>query len=257
MKEEEPIKIINPLLRIGLILIFPFLIFFIIIHSAVVSRKESKKSIDDFEPIIGTPDEVKLDKKKRYLQISLDKMTTDLPQFDRVIIGADSSLINRLGSVAVSKIRWLAPHSYIIADNKCSDLALREVEIMAEAGANATTCLGIAPVETIDLFIKECQRLNIDSIIDMTNVESPIEILRKLKNVPDIVVLDRINRQIPYYQINQIKGSYDIMVAVTGGETMRDIQSMILNNADIVIVQESFYSSQSDELINTFLKKIK
>ena len=52
---------------------------------------------------------------------------------------------------------------YVVADIKCSDLGTREVRMAAEAGADAATCLGVAPEETIDFFInnrlsklKEC-----------------------------------------------------------------------------------------------------
>ena len=49
--------------------------------------------------------------------------------------------------------------------------------MMANAGANASTCLGVAPIETIDSFIEECQKFNIDSMIDMMNVESALAVL--------------------------------------------------------------------------------
>jgi 3-keto-L-gulonate-6-phosphate decarboxylase len=60
---------------------------------------------------------------------------------------------------------------YIVADLKCMDRAFTEVEAAAKAGASAATCLGLAPVETIDEFIKRCEELKIDSMLDMMNVE--------------------------------------------------------------------------------------
>jgi 3-keto-L-gulonate-6-phosphate decarboxylase len=137
---------------------------------------------------------------------------------------------------------------------------------MANAGANAATCLGVAPIETINSFIEECEKHDIDSIIDMMNVESSIEVLKKLKKLPNVVMLHRgvdesefsKEKQIPYHQIKQIKGAYNILVAVAGGDTIKEVQRAVFNDADIVVVWKNFYSSSSDtaNLAEMFLKKI-
>jgi len=157
--------------------------------------------------------------------------------------------------------------AYIVADNKCADLATREVEMMANAGANAATCLGVAPIETIDRFIEECQKFNIDSMIDMMNVDSALSVLKKLKKLPNVVMLHRgvdetefsKEKQIPYYQIKQIKGNYDVLVAVAGGDTIREVQRATFNDADIVVVWKNFYqaSAETVQLAESFLKEIK
>ena len=157
--------------------------------------------------------------------------------------------------------------AYIVADSKCADLAAREVEMMATAGANAVTCLGVAPIETIDNFIEECQKFNVDSMIDMMNVESAIVVLKKLKKLPDVVILHRgvdetefsKEKQIPYYQIKQIKGNYNILVAIAGGDTIREVQRATFNDADIVVVWKNFYqaSAETAQLAESFLKEIK
>jgi len=41
---------------------------------------------------------------------------------------------------------------YVVADIKCNDLARKEIAIIS--GVQAATCLGVAPIETIDSFIK-------------------------------------------------------------------------------------------------------
>ena len=66
-------------------------------------------------------------------------------------------------------------------------------------------------------------------------------------------------KQIPYYQIKQIKGSYSVLVAVAGGDTIKEIQSAIFNDADIVVVWKNFYQSNTDtaKLAESFLQEIK
>lgn len=217
----------------------------------------------------------RLEKRKKYLHIALNstleearEIISQLPTSDRILIEAGTPLIKIYGTEAVSRIKELAPMgAYIVADNKCADLAGREVEMMANAGANAATCLGVAPIETIDSFIEECQKFNIDSMIDMMNVESALSVLKKLKKLPNVVMLHRgvdetefsKEKQIPFYQIKQIKGNYNVLVAVAGGDTIKEIQRAIFNDADIVVVWKSFYQSSAEtaQLAESFLKEIK
>jgi len=156
---------------------------------------------------------------------------------------------------------------YIVADLKCMDRGKREVKIASQAGASAVTCLGCAPIETIDAFIEECEKYNVDAMIDMMNVKFPLEILRKLKKLPQVVILHRgvdeekfnPEKEIPFYEIQRIKSSYDIMVSIAGGDTFTEVQRAIFNDADIVVVWKSFYKSSSDtaKLAREFLKEIR
>lgn len=217
----------------------------------------------------------RLEKRKKYLQVALNstleearEILAQIPSSDRLLIEAGTPLIKIYGTDAISRVKAMAPAgAYIVADNKCADLAGREVEMMALAGANAATCLGVAPIETIDGFIEACQKFNIDSMIDMMNVESALAVLKKLKKLPDVVMLHRgvdesefsKEKQIPLYQIKQIKGSYNILVAVAGGDTIKEVQRAIFNDADIVVVWKNFYqaSEETAQLAESFLKEIK
>jgi len=156
---------------------------------------------------------------------------------------------------------------YIVADLKCMDRAFIEVEAAASAGASAATCLGLAPIETIDAFIKECADLKLDSYLDMLNIEYPFEILGKLKIPPRVIMLHRgvdefsnREKEMPYDQIERIKSVYDsVLIAVAGGETLDDVMDGSFNNADILIVWKLF--NENPEKIATltkdFLRKIK
>ena len=225
--------------------------------------------------ILFNKTKTKLEKRKKYLQVALNstleeakKIISQLPISDRILIEAGTPLIKIYGEEAVSQIKKMAPEgAYIVADNKCTDLAAREVEMMANAGANAATCLGVAPIETINRFIEECLKFNIDSMIDMMNVENALVILKKLKKLPNVVILHRgvdetefsKEKQIPYYQIKQIKGNYDVLVAVAGGDTIREVQRATFNDADIVVIWKNFYqaSIETAQLAESFLKEIK
>jgi len=221
-----------------------------------------------------------LDRRSKYLQIafnrSLDEvkeMINMLPASEKIIIEAGTPLIKKYGQEGIRALKnwWsekIKKPGYIVADLKCMDRGFTEVRIAAEAGASAVTCLGLAPIETINEFIKECERIGIDSMIDMLNVEFPFEVLQKLKKLPTIVVLHRgvdeneknKEKQIPYDQIHRIKGTYSkVLISVAGGETPREVIRTFFNDADIAVVWRSFYESPGNtaELAREFLKLVK
>ena len=158
---------------------------------------------------------------------------------------------------------------YVVADLKMMDRGSTEVEIAHRAGASAATALGHAPIESLDAFIEECERLDLDSMIDMMNVSFPISILRELKKPPDVVILhrgvdeERFNKEkmLPLHEIRRVKAGYTMMIAIAGGDTIREVQSAIFNDADIVVVWKNFYQSGSGndtgKLAEEFLSHIK
>lgn len=158
-------------------------------------------------------------------------------------------------------------HPYIVADLKCMDRGATEVELAKRGGASAAVVLGQSPPETINAFIDECERQKIDAFIDMMNVEFSLNILRQLKKLPKVVVLHRgvdeesfnPESEIPFHEITRIKGEYDIMVAVAGGDTIQEVQRAIFNDADIVVVWKGFYKSTAEtaKIAEEFLKEIK
>lgn len=156
---------------------------------------------------------------------------------------------------------------YIVADLKMMDRGETEVEIAWRGGADAAVALGHAPTESLNAFIEKCGELDLDSMIDMMNVEYPLNVLSKLKKQPDVVILHRgvdegrfnKSKGLPLHEIRRIKGRYDVMISVAGGDTAREVQSVIFNDADIVIVWENFYRNTSEvsSFANEFLKAIK
>lgn len=222
----------------------------------------------------------KLNPKSKYLQIAFNRslkevkeMINMLPASEKIIIEAGTPLIKKYGQEGIRALKnwWsekIKKPGYIVADLKCMDRGFTEVKVAAQAGASAATCLGLAPIETIDEFIKECERVGIDSMIDMLNVEFPFEILQKLKKLPNVVVLHRgvdeneqnKEKQIPYNQINRIKGAYNnVLISVAGGETPREVIRTFFNNADIAVIWRPFYESPKNtaNLAEEFLKLIK
>jgi len=215
-----------------------------------------------------------LDRRKKYLQVALNSTLQEaaeiirtLPQSDRILLEAGTPLIKHYGIEAIRFIKNSRPQNYVVADLKTMDRGATEVQLAELAGASGVIALGQAPVETINIFIETCKEVGIDSMVDMMNVEHPIKILRKLKKLPDVVVLHRgvdeetFNRDkpIPYIQINKVRASFDVLISLAGGDTIREVQRAVFNDANIVIVWKEFYqaSAQTGQIAEEFLKVIK
>ena len=223
-----------------------------------------------------------LDKKTNYLQIALNNnleeaqnIISQLPLDKRIILEAGTPLIKSYGKDGIKFIvdLWSARtfsngiFPYVVADMKCQDRGTTEVQIARRAGASAITVNGSAPIETINILIEECEKSNLDSMVDMMNVEAPIKVLRKLKKLPNVVILHRgvdeetfnKDKPIPYIQINKIRASFDVLIAMAGGDTIKEVQRAIFNDANIIVIWKEFYESsgQTAKLATEFLYHIK
>jgi len=223
-----------------------------------------------------------LSKKKNYLQIALNSTMDEayniirsLPPNERILIEAGTPLVKHFGMTAIGNIRsWWQSRlggtnifPYVVADLKTMDRGETEVRLAKEAGASAVISLGQAPIETINAFIDSCIKYGVDSMVDMMNVEAPFKVLRKFKKLPNVVLLHRgvdeetfnKDKPIPYLQINKIRASYDVLISIAGGDTIREVQRAIFNDANIVVVWKEFYSASgtTGKLAEEFLKEIK
>ena len=104
-------------------------------------------------------------------------------------------------------------------------------------------------------------------MVDMMNVEQPVKVLRRLKKLPSVVILHRgvdeeifnKDKPIPYLQINKLRASFNTLIAIAGGDSIREVQRAIFNDANIVVVWKEFYKSSdtTSKLAEDFLKVIK
>jgi 3-keto-L-gulonate-6-phosphate decarboxylase len=190
-----------------------------------------------------------LDRKIRYLQIAfnndLDSVNSILPTIahsNRIIIEAGTPFIKREGFDGIERISEIWK-GHIVADLKTMDGAIGEVELAYNAGATAATVMGSASIETINLFIQKCNELELDSMIDMLDVEEPLKVLMKLKKPPSAVILHKgrdeestRGKVIPYKQVNKVRSKYDCLISAAGGVDLKEARSAIFNGANIVVV---------------------
>lgn len=192
---------------------------------------------------------ITLDNNVRYLQLAFnDDLRTArsiLPRVvkdPRIMIEAGTPFIKREGMSGVNALARMWP-GIVVADIKVSDGAIGEVDMVAQAGARAITALGLAPVETLRLFIERCKQYGIISMIDMLGVDDPLKVLRPLYTQPDVVVIHRGRDEesnqatmIRYRHINRIRSKYDVLISAAGGVDLKESRSAVFNGANIVVV---------------------
>ncbi|MFH0906454.1 MAG: orotidine 5'-phosphate decarboxylase / HUMPS family protein [archaeon] len=239
-----------------------------------------KLNTNNYSSSITNFDEnLKLDNRKRYLQIAFNKDISEvlsilpkIPKDKRILIEAGTPYIKKEGinGVNIIKSMW---DGYVVCDFKTIDGGREEVSLAAGAGANAITVLGSAPIETLNFFIEECEKYNIDSMIDMLGVNEPHKILIKLKKPPKIVILHKgrdeettKGKTIAYKNVTKIRSKFNCIISAAGGVNLREARSAIFNGANIVVVnitsKNRYYdgidieSQDISQIANEFLKTI-
>ena len=198
-----------------------------------------------------------------YLQIALDipniertkGIVEELPESDRIILEVGTPLLKKYGVKVIRDLRELVGDAFIVADLKTLDAGKVEVDLAFEETADAAVVSGLAATETVDKFIYEAKRLGIYAVVDMMNVEDPIQKLRSLEEFPDIVILHRaidVERRTDKTRWELIKEMREafkgqrFLVAVAGGITPETAPEALAKGADIIIVGR--YITQSRDV---------
>lgn len=197
-----------------------------------------------------------------YLQIALDipslertkKIINQVPKSDRIILEVGTPLLKKYGVKVIRDLRETARDVFIVADLKTLDVGKVEVDLAFEETADAVVASGLAAVGTLDKFIYEAKKLGIYAVVDMMNVEDPIEKFQLLKEPPDIVILHRAidvekAGKPRWYLIKEFRRVFKdkkFLVAVAGGITPETAPEAFAEGADIVIVGR--YITQSRDV---------
>lgn len=185
------------------------------------------------------------------LQIALDLM-----QLNRAVViaheavdgGADwvevgTPLIKSEGAEAVRTLRREFPGKKIIADTKTMDVGGVEVEIMAKAGANIITVLGLSEDSTIEEAVMAGRKYGAEVMVDMINVPDKVSRAKEVEKlgVAYICLHMGIDTQMkgeepPIDMLRKIIETVSVPVAVAGGITAENAGLYVEAGATDVIV---------------------
>ncbi len=195
-----------------------------------------------------------------YLQVAFDlvdlgevrRVLTALPDSDHILIEVGTPLVKMLGVQVVREIRAVRPGAFVILDLKTLDTGNLEVRLAADATADAVVISGLAPSKTIELGINEARKTGIYSIIDMLNVSDPVEVLKSLSVLPDVVELHRaIDMEASVHVWDKIpaikalaKEDRKLLVAVAGGIRVDTEAQALAAGANILVVGRAITRSK-------------
>lgn len=185
------------------------------------------------------------------LQIALDLMQLgrSVEILDEAVAGgadwieAGTPLIKSEGAEAVRVLRKRHPHMKIVADTKTMDVGGFEVEIMAKAGADIITVLGLADDSTVSEAVMAARKYGAEVMVDMINVEDKIRRSKEVEKlgVSYICLHMGIDQQMqgkeqPTDTLKKIVSETSIPVAVAGGITAENAGIYVSAGASIIIV---------------------
>ena len=185
------------------------------------------------------------------LQVALDLM-----QLNRSIViaheavdgGADwieagTPLIKSEGAEAVRALRREFPGKKIIADTKTMDVGSFEVEIMAKAGADIVTVLGLADDATIEEAVMAGRKYGAEIMIDMINVPDRVQRAKEVEKLGAAYICMHMGidtqmrgEEPPIDVLRKIVDAVSIPVAVAGGITAENAGEYVEAGATDVIV---------------------
>ena len=185
------------------------------------------------------------------LQVALDLM-----QLNRSIViaheavdgGADwieagTPLIKSEGAEAVRALRREFPNRKIIADTKTMDVGSFEVEIMAKAGADIVTILGLADDATIEEAVMAGRKYGAEIMVDMINVPDRVQRAKEVEKLGAAYICMHMGidtqmrgEEPPIDVLRKIVDAVSIPVAVAGGITAENAGEYVEAGATDVIV---------------------
>ncbi len=218
-----------------------------------------------------------------FLQVALDLMQLNRAveiAKEAVAGGADwvevgTPLIKSEGADAVRTLRREFPGKKIVADTKTMDVGAFEVEIMAKAGADIVTVLGLADDATIEEAVMAGRKYGTEIMVDMINVPDRIARSKEVEKlgVAYICLHMGIDTQMrgeepPIDVLRNIAASVSIPIAVAGGITAENaglyaeagatdviVGGAIIKTGDIKKAAEDIRKSISGAKVDTGLAK--
>ena len=218
-----------------------------------------------------------------FLQVALDLMQLNRAveiAKEAVAGGADwvevgTPLIKSEGADAVRTLRREFPGKKIIADTKTMDVGAFEVEIMAKAGADIVTVLGLADDATIEEAVMAGRKYGTEIMVDMINVPDRVARSKEVEKlgVAHICLHMGIDTQMrgeepPIDVLRSIAASVSIPIAVAGGITAENaglyaeagatdviVGGAIIKTGDIKKAAEDIKKSISGAKVDTGLAK--
>ena len=152
-------------------------------------------------------------------------------------------LMKSEGSEVIRAMRRRFPKVKIVADTKTMDVGAFEVEIIAKAGADVMTVMGLADDGTIEEAVKTARRYGAEVMVDLMNVEDRVKRAQEVEamGASYLCMHMGVDQQMrggkpPYEMLKDVAKATGIPVAVAGGVSAETAAKMLECGASIIIV---------------------
>ncbi len=162
-----------------------------------------------------------------------------------IILEAGTPLVKSYGISSVTLLRALDPPA-VVADMKTFDTGALEVDIAADAGADATTVLALAPEETVREAARRAEERGVALIVDTIGHPDPVEAARQARRLGGHIVLLHVGVDVQKRLgltaasmaglIGKVREAFQGPVAVAGGIRPGQAGDMARAGASIVVI---------------------
>lgn len=166
-----------------------------------------------------------------------------LPRKDGIIIKVGAPLIKRFGVEVCQKIHQIRPETVLIADMKSLDTGNLEARMAGDATADVISFSGLAPLKTMERFIRESDKVGALSYMDTINLPDPLEVIERLEVKPDIVELRASLKPGMAEKIKEACGG-KALIALAGEFDLSEAKHAVESGVDILMVSDTIVSSK-------------
>ena len=152
-------------------------------------------------------------------------------------------LIKSEGAESIRTLRREFPGVKIVADTKTMDVGSLEVEIVAKAGADIVTVLGLSDDSTIEEAVSAARKYGTEIMVDMINVPDKVRRSKEVEamGVSYVCLHMGIDQQMrgedpPIDILKRIVSETSLPVAVAGGITAETAGMYVEAGASVIIV---------------------
>ena len=159
---------------------------------------------------------------------------------------AGTPLVKAAGVGVARLLSAVAAPSPVLVDMKTADTGALEARMAAEAGADATTVLGLSPDETIESAASEARRQGIALVADLLGVKDPVKRAEELAalgvDIVEVHVGIDAQRALGMTAaelrglVRRVAEVFPGPVSVAGGLNARTAPAMVEAGASIVVV---------------------
>ncbi|SDM21594.1 3-hexulose-6-phosphate synthase [Sediminibacillus halophilus] len=182
------------------------------------------------------------------LQVALDRLPWDdcftviesvKDSVDFIEIG--TGVIKEFGVGIIKEMKQAYPEKTLVADMKICDAGKHETALALDAGADITTVMGFAPLQTIKDCIEVANQADKQIMVDLLGIRNREKIEELVESGADLLSLhigkdEQKSGGLDAEHFRLVEGLNDVQTAVAGGINQDSLPAFLEHRPDVIIV---------------------